>query len=263
MFGQVPPKLDSVVVKMWVVDSQNNRDSVIFGYDKNATNGIDTKLGEKDIIGQAYNNTLELRSFQRKAENQICTPWGNYFFNSESDFDTKINLRNIYCPGNTFEFKIKGKNYPIHVYADFKSLFDNTDYNNLCDISLYDNLCQFQKRVEASYTAKLLFTTENETQNTIQVMLNYITGGISKINSETSEYNIFPTFVTDNLIIESKINYRNNFVRIYNSLGQNIIEKTFFSSLKLDIKNLKQGIYFVQLNSENQTKTKTFKITKK
>lgn len=260
MFGQPEPRLDSVVVKMWALDSQNNRDSVIFGYDKYATNGIDTQLGEKDIIGQAYNNILELRGFQRKYESQICTSVGFY---SIYDFDTKINLRNIYTAGNTFEFIIKGRNYPIQVYADFKSLFDNTDYRNMCQILLYDNLCQFQKMVGASYTEKLLFTIENETQNIIQVRLDYIFDGISEINSERSEYNIFPTFVTDNLTIQSKINNRNNFIGIYNSLGQIVIDKVFSSSLKLDLKTLKQGIYFIQLKSENRTKIETFKITKK
>ena len=263
LFGQPEPRLDSVVVKMWAVDSQNNRDSVIFGYDKYATDGIDTKLGEKDIISQVYNNTLEFRGFQRKSVNQICTPVGNSFFYSTTDFDTKINLRNAYYAGNSFEFKIIGKNYPIHVYADFKNLFDNTDYRDMCQILLYDNSCQFQKMVGASYTEKLLFTVENETQNIIQVRLDYIFDGISEINSERSEYNIFPTFVTDNLTIESKINNRNNFIGIYNSLGQNVLEKEFCSTLKLDLKTLKQGIYFVQLKSENRTKTETFKITKK
>ena len=260
MFGQPEPRLDSVVVKMWALDSQNNRDSVIFGYDKYATDGIDTKLGEKDIIAQAYNNILELRGFQRKYESQICTSVGFY---SIYDFDTKINLRNIYAAGNTFEFIIKGKNYPIQVYADFKSLFDNTDYRNMCQILHYNNLCQFQKMVGASYTEKLLFTIENETQNIIQVRLDYIFDGISEINSERSEYNIFPTFVTDNLAIQSKINDRNNFIGIYNSLGQIVIDKVFSSSLKLDLKTLKQGIYFIQLKSENRTKIETFKIMKK
>jgi len=259
-FGQPEPILDSVVVKMWAIDSQNNRDSVVFGYDKYATDGIDTKLGEKDIISQAYNSTLELRAFQRKFESKICTSVGFY---SIYDFDTKINLRNIYTAGNTFEFIIKGKNYPIQVYADFKSLFDNTDYRNMCEILLYDNLCKFQKMVGASYTEKLLFTIENETQNIIQVRLDYIFDGISEINSERSEYNIFPTFVTDNLTIQSKINNRNNFIRIYNSFGQIVTDKIFSSSLNLDLKTLKQGVYFIQLKSENSSKTETFKITKK
>lgn len=264
MFGQAKPRLDSVVVKMWAVDSQNNRDSVIFGYDKYATDGLDTKLGEKDIMSQAYNNTLELRGFQRKSENQICTPIDISFFYSMSDFDTKINLRNGYHAGNTFEFIIKGKNYPIQVYADFKNLFDNTDYSNECRIFLYDDLCQSQKVVGASYTEKLLFTIENETQNIIQVWLDYdVVGGVSEINSEISEYNIFPTFVANNLIIESKINNRNNFIGIYNSLGQIVIDKVFSSSLKLNLDSLKQGIYFVQLKSENRTKIETFKIIKK
>ncbi len=262
VFGQEQPKLDRVVVKMWAVDSKNNTDSVIFGYDKNATNGVDTQLGEKDILEQAYNTTLELRGFQRKPENQICGE-GGYGFYSDTNFDTKINFRDILYPPNFFEFIVKGKNYPIQIYADFKEMFDSTYYNGWSQILLYDSLCHTPKVVRANPTEKLIFTVENEKQYLIKVYLDYVFDGLSEINSERSEYNIFPTFVTDNLTIESKINNRNNFVEVYNSLGQNILEKWFSSSLKLDLKTLKQGIYFVQLKSENRTKTETFKITKK
>lgn len=268
MFSQVQPKLDRVVVKMWAVDSKNNTDTVLFGYDKNATNGIDTQLGEKDIIGQAFNNTLEIRGFQRKPENQICGQ-GGYVFYSDVDFDTKINFRDLLYPPNFFEFIVKGKNYPIQIYADFKELFDSTYYNEWSQIFLYDSLCHTPKYVRANPTVKLVFSVENEQQYLIKVYLDYVFDdfgghdGISQPNSESSEYVISQTFVTDNLTIENRINNRNNFVGIYNSLGQNIIDKTFSSSLKLDLKTLKQGIYFIQLKSENRTKIETFKITKK
>ena len=82
MFGQELPNLNRAIVKMWAIDSENNRDSVQFGYDKNATDGIDSQLGEKDISGQAFNNTLELREFQRKPENQICGQSGYAFYSN-------------------------------------------------------------------------------------------------------------------------------------------------------------------------------------
>lgn len=260
MFGQEQPKLDRVVVRMWAIDSKDNIDSIIFGYDKNATNGIDTQLGEKDILEQVYNNTLELRGFQRKSENQIC---GGSGFDSDTNFDTKINFRDILYPPNIFEFIIKGKNYPIQIYADFKEMFDSTYYNSVSQIYLYDSLCNTPKVVWADYSEKLLFSIDNEKQYLIKVNLNYIFDGLSEINSETSRYNIFPTFVTDNLTIESKINNSDNFVEVYNSIGRPVIDKEFSTTLKLDLKTLKQGIYFVRLKSANRTETEIFKITKK
>lgn len=261
MFGQELPNLNRAIVKMWAIDSENNRDSVQFGYDKNATDGIDSQLGEKDISGQAFNNTLELRGFQRKPENQICGQSG-YAFYSNVNFDSKINFRNRLHAGNFFEFFIKGTHYPIQLYADFKEIFDSTYYSGWTQVYLVDSLCGMPKIKSPYYSENLLFTIENNKQYLIKVKLDHTFDGISEIN-KTSEFNVFPTLVTDYLTIENTTENKNNFIEIYNSLGQKVLRKTFSVNLKLDLKSLRQGIYFVQLKSENRTKIQTFKITKK
>lgn len=247
VFGQEQPKLDRVVVKMWAVDSKNNADTVIFGYDKNATNGIDTQLGERNIIGQAYNNTLEIRGLQRKPENQICGQ-GGYAFYSDVDFETKINFRNILYPPNLFEFIVKGKNYPIQIYADFKELFDSTYYSSIVSkVSLHDSLCNTPIWTNLYSNDNLLLTIDNDKQYLVKINLNYIFDGL--FNSDSNcKFKIFPTSVTDFLNIEYKTEYQNFYLDVYNSLGQTVLKQTFSANLKLDITTLKQGIYFVQSN---------------
>jgi uncharacterized protein YnzC (UPF0291/DUF896 family) len=261
LFGQELPNLNRAIVKMWAVDSENNRDSVEFGYDKNATVGIDSQLGEKDILGQAFNSTLELRSFQRKPENQICGQ-GGYTFYSSVNFDSKINFRNRLQAGNFFEFFIKGIHYPIQLYADFKELFDSTYYSGWTQVYLVDSLCGIQKIKSPYHSENLLFTIENNKQYLVKVKLDHTFDGISEINN-TSEFNVFPTLVTDYLTIENTTKNQNNFIEIYNSLAQKVLRQTYTVNIKLDLKSLRQGIYFVQLKSGIKAKIETIKITKK
>lgn len=261
LFGQEQPKLDRVIVKMWVVDSENNSDTVQFGYDKNATDGIDAQLGEKDISGQEFNNTLEIRSFQRKPENHICNQGGNAFY-SNVDFDSKINFRDKLYPGNLFEFFIKGSHYPIKLYADFKEMFDSTYYNGWSRISLYDSLCNVPIWSKINDSDKLQLTLENNKQYLVKINLDYVFDGISKTN-ETSEFNVFPTLVSDYLTIENTADNRNNIIEIYNSLGQIVLKQTFSANIKLDLKSLRQGIYLLQLKSGIKARIETIKITKK
>lgn len=261
LFGQEQPELNRVIVKMWAVDSENNSDTVQFGYDKNATDGIDTQLGEIDISAQAFNSLLELRSFQRKPENQICGQ-GGYTFYSDVDFDSKINFRNRLHAGNFFEFFIKGTHYPIQLYADFKELFDSTNYSGWTQVYLADSLCYIPKTKSPYHSENLLFTIDNNKQYLVKVKLDHTFNGISEIN-KTSEFNVFPTLVTDYLTIKNTDDKQNNFIDIYDLLGQKVLQQSFSANLKLDLKSLKQGIYFVQLKSGVKAKIETIKITKK
>ncbi len=261
VFGQDLPYLNRAIVKMWAVDSENNRDSVQFGYDKNATDGIDTQLREIDISGQPFNNLLELRSFQRKPNNIICEQSGNYFY-SDVDLDSKINFRNRLHAGNVFEFFIKGTHYPIKLYADFKEIFDSTYYSGWTLVYLADSLCDMPKIMSPYHSENLLFTIDNNKQYLVKVKLDHTFNGISEIN-KTSEFNVFPTIVTDYLTIENTADNQNNSIEIYNSLGQKILKQTFNGILNLDLKSLKQGIYFVQLKSVINAKIETIKIIKK
>jgi hypothetical protein len=253
--------LDRVTIKLWAIDSENNIDSVFFGYDKSATNDIDTFLGEKNIINQPFNELIELRSIQRKYEDQLCNE-GGYSFNSEFNFDSKINFRSILYPPNLFEFIVKGKNYPIKIYADFKEMFDSTYYDGYSKIFLFDSLCNTPIVISANFSDTLLFSVENERQYLIKINLDYIHDGISKLVDESDDYKVFPTLVTGELFVKSKNNYENNSIEIYNSIGVKVLTYKFFGNKSIDLTELKKGIYFVNVQSVDQKHKGVYKILK-
>jgi hypothetical protein len=253
--------LDRVTIKLWAIDSENNIDSVFFGYDKSATNDIDTLLGEKNIINQPFKELIELRSIQRKYEDQLCNE-GGYSFNSEFNFDSKINFRSILYPPNLFEFIVKGKNYPIKIYADFKEMFDSTYYGGYSKIFLFDSLCNTPIVISANFSDTLLFSVENERQYLIKINLDYIHDGISKLVDESDDYKVFPTLVTGKLLVESKNNYENTSIEIYNSIGVKVLTDKFFGNKSIDLTELKKGIYFVNVQSVDQKHKGVYKILK-
>ena len=253
--------LDRVTIKLWAIDSENNIDSVFFGYDKYATNDIDTVLGEKNIINQPFNELIELRSIQRKYEDQVCNE-GGYSFNSEFNFDSKINFRNILYAPNLFEFIVKGKNYPIKVYADFKEMFDSTYYDGWSQIILYDNLCNTPMVVRANNSESLLFSIENASQYLIKINLNFVHDGISKLVDESDDFIVFPTLVTGKLFVESKSNNEKTIIEIYNSHGEKVMTDKFSGNTIVDLAELIKGIYFINVESEDQKHKGVYKILK-
>jgi hypothetical protein len=253
--------LDRVTIKLWAIDSENNIDSVFFGYDKNATNDIDTVLGEKNIINQPFDELIELRSIQRKYEDQMCNE-GGYSFNSEFNFDSKINFRSILYPPNLFEFIVKGKNYPIKIYADFKEMFDSTYYNGWSQIFLFDSLCNSPIVIRANDSDTLLFSVENERQYLIKIDLEYVHDGIYKLVDKSYDYKVFSTLVTGKLFVESRNNNENTSIEIYNSIGEKVLTDKFFDNTIIDLKDLTKGIYFVNVQSDDQKHRGVYKILK-
>jgi hypothetical protein len=259
--NEAQKNLDRVTIKLWAIDSENNIDSVFFGYDKNATNDIDTVLGEKNIINQPFNELIELRSIQRKYEDQMCNE-GGYSFDSEFNFDSKINFRSILYPPNLFEFIVKGKNYPIKIYADFKEMFDSTYYDGWSQIILYDSLCNTPIVLRANDSDTLLFTVENERQYLIKIDLVYVHDGIYELVDKSDDYKVFPTLVTGKLFVESRNNNENTSIEIYNSIGEKVLTDMFSDNTIIDLTELKKGIYFVNVQSDDQKHKGVYKILK-
>jgi hypothetical protein len=48
--------------RLYFEDSLGNKDTIIVGYDENATNGIDTNFGEVNIAASPWNNSFEVRT---------------------------------------------------------------------------------------------------------------------------------------------------------------------------------------------------------
>ncbi|MCF8417129.1 MAG: hypothetical protein K9G40_12865, partial [Crocinitomicaceae bacterium] len=48
--------------ELYFEDALGNKDTLILGYDSNATNGIDPLFGELNMTGQPWDNTFEVRA---------------------------------------------------------------------------------------------------------------------------------------------------------------------------------------------------------
>jgi hypothetical protein len=80
--------------------------------------------------------------------------------------------------------------------------------------------------------------------------------GFTDLDNETSGMLVYPNPATNVLNIVTN-NISSN-VLIYNSIGSLIYNEIHFNSIKLDIKNLVKGIYFLELtNSENNITQKS------
>ena len=123
-------KINSQSIKFFGYDHiTGQRDSVTFGFDQNATMGIDEALGEIDITNTPA-NTNNMRVIQRTAEDFECLYDENeeevYFSNS---FESKINLRPLSPTSegdNSLYFEVK--NYTANFDWSYEIVI--TDYVN-------------------------------------------------------------------------------------------------------------------------------------
>ncbi|MDA3818738.1 MAG: hypothetical protein PF486_15260, partial [Prolixibacteraceae bacterium] len=107
-------------IKLFVQDHIGRKDSVIIGVNDHSTLGIDSTLGERNIIDLAF-DSLDVRVIQRDSTNQICGG-SNYSSNNSPDLyypansDSKIDYRPFsgYDPlYYNFEIFINAIEFPI------------------------------------------------------------------------------------------------------------------------------------------------------
>ncbi|MCL1968378.1 MAG: T9SS type A sorting domain-containing protein, partial [Bacteroidetes bacterium] len=82
---------------------------------------------------------------------------------------------------------------------------------------------------------------------------------ISVNEKEISSFKIFPNPASREITIESEGNLMMNTIEVINFLGQTVITRPVTgSSVKLDVSNLNNGVYFVRVASEKGTSIKKF-----
>jgi hypothetical protein len=107
-------------VELFFEDSAGNQDSIILGYDDNATDGIDSSYNETNIISIPYNSGLDVRiSDEQKARTTYPNP-------ISATYHTKKQIFPKNCPTN---FSIQAidivtENWPVTLTWN-NLLFDN------------------------------------------------------------------------------------------------------------------------------------------
>lgn len=111
-------------VELFFQDAAGNQDSIILGYDDNATNGIDSAFGETNIISTSYNAGLDVRISD---ENKARTTYPNPI---SPTYHTKKQIFQKNCP-TSFSIQaidIVTDNWPVTLTWD-SSLFDDSCRN--------------------------------------------------------------------------------------------------------------------------------------
>lgn len=106
---------------MYFEDAKGNKDTIILGYDPDATSGIDAIFGELDIMGQAFNQGLDVR---------ISNAHASWSGSDSGTFELKKQIVKFNCTSWNYAncIEITTKNWPVTASWD-KSLFtDNCNY---------------------------------------------------------------------------------------------------------------------------------------
>ncbi|MGM0479455.1 MAG: hypothetical protein ACQERC_09540 [Bacteroidota bacterium] len=72
-------------------DAEGNKDSVIVGYDENATDGIDVLFGEQNIISQPWDSVLDVRLSEQLSYQNGLAPTPPAFY-SHKKANNKQNM---------------------------------------------------------------------------------------------------------------------------------------------------------------------------
>jgi hypothetical protein len=81
--------------------------------------------------------------------------------------------------------------------------------------------------------------------------------GIDEFNPNAYKVNIYPNPAKDNITIKSNSNIKQN-LEIYNMVGQSVYTSYIYHDLIIDISNFPKGVYFIKINTKEETITRKF-----
>lgn len=240
-------------------DAVGNKDTIILGYDINATDSIDIIFGEVNILGQPLHSEFDVRSTDE-----------NGFFTTNGSFHTKKQIIKNSCNYQSYflpviKIDIKCKHWPVTAKWD-KTLFYDTCRNESVitsitpggwwDVGSYSNL----DRVILNQTNQVTFTRNyennlggyssylNNSGDSISIFWvglddKIISTNIPKINPQKSMIKFYKE--GNILIIENAENNQIENIQIIDLTGQVLIQDK--THKKIDIINLRQGLYLCKI----------------
>jgi len=195
-------------------------------------------------------------------------------FYHKYDTDTLIDggiIEISYDNGNTWVNVIDDI---AHLSTNFIGLYEDTIMNNEYGFSGKSDNWQYvelywfwdattKKKTSSKFyetiIIKFRFKSDNINTNKEGWMIdNLVFSGYSivgNISEITNNIQIYPNPASDFINIKTK-NYDKTKISIFNISGELLINKYFINNTKLDIKNLKKGIYFIKIETDKEIITK-------
>ncbi|MCC7028439.1 MAG: T9SS type A sorting domain-containing protein [Saprospiraceae bacterium] len=252
--------LFSQEIKVVIVDSSGQRDSVVFGFNPNSKIGEDPNLGEINLYGTPM-KPFDIRIIQRDSSSyfkcdSLSIPNREVY---ASNFDTKINIKpfdlnNIHS--RTFEIIIKSTNLTKVIFSS--ELIDlglgivYELYHDTCSAGAIMGITQSIKEFDLiTFIPRLM-----NLQKIKLISQNIITE--TKLEKSSNNYKVYPNpaktyFWVDNPELDILK------IEIFDLFGRSVLKQktnTQESKVNVTINNLVNGSYIARVQSDKKIMTK-------
>ncbi len=249
--------LFSQEIKVVIVDSSGQRDSVVFGFNPNSKIGEDPNLGDINLYGTPM-KPFEIRIIQRDSSSYFNCD-SNYIPRREiyaSNFDTKINIKpfdlnNIHS--RTFEIIIKSKNLAkISFSSELIDLGLGTDYE-LCHDTC--SACVIMEILESTKEFDLMSFNPRFIQLQKIKLISQNINTETKLEKISNNYKVYPIpaknyFWVDNPELDILQ------IEVFDLFGRSVIRKVSNnneSAIKIAINDIINGSYLIKIRTRKET----------
>ena len=251
--------------QMFLEDATGQKDTLVFGYDANASDSIDASFGENDISNVPFGDTFEARIIRFDYDDVDF----DLFMTGSSSFHLKKQIKAKACTEEEFPLvsavHLSNAQYPVMVSWE-SNLFDDaclkqsliTDWHpgGWFDAVFGGEQGPFYMRdhdtVEFSETTHKFISESNDTTGVLFFTMASVNNIISSVpDAKTVEwFDVYPNPTSGLVYIESmKSEKEINHTVLYNLAGKKINIRRNNNSLNLNA--LPEGIYFIVVEFED------------
>jgi len=247
---------------LYAEDNVGNRDTVTFGFNEMSEIGVDTILGEKNIINTP-NDSLEMRFVLRNSLNPGCLNI-NFIENIDLKTDFRpfstraVGYPQFYSLANNFELNIKATDYPVTIISDFSeiSFFEWSFYN------LYKNNCDPYLTYEGVYDFNndTLIVLQDSTFSTIIFNMQHEVGVENFIEPI---WLISPNPTKERVKLMSFMPF-NGLIEMFNVVGEKMFSSHISNSkeVTININNFEDGICIIKYSNHDKSEISVRKLIK-
>lgn len=242
-------------LKLTIIDSFGEKDSVLFGFCRDATSGIDSKYKEENIFGIAI-DSLEIRSIQRNLDSQTCSTEDLTPVVFQNNIDLKIDYRNQGNMTNwlerNFEFEVSAYNYPVKAFISI----DNFDglYRLSSGFGLWDTTCNSIDGYGLFLGEYLLFELQDSSQRYIRFYVGDAYVGLGN-NTKPNNLPVISYNVHTNHLDIINLPKEKVFIEITSLLGYriaNVSNYAYEGHLTIELPTLPAGSYIISVFDNNK-----------